>query len=252
MKKIVTVTILLCLLAQSAHADLRNGLVGWWKFDETSGTTAYDSSGNNNTGTITNGPTSASNCARGGCLNFDGSNDYVNVSSSSSLNITGAITLSYWLNSTDGDAGHITKSVGPSYFAGTGQKLYEVGFLTNTIYFQISDSSNLGVASGSATSVMDGKWHHILCVWDGTTGANGMKIYFDNVLKYQATANNSSIQTYGGGLEIGGGATPYRTTGQIDDVRIYNRAVTAVEVGDLYRSGAVVKNAVLRNVRFKM
>jgi hypothetical protein len=51
-----------------------NGLVGWWKFDEGSGTVAYDSSGNGNDGNLTNGPTWTTGKI-GGALSFDGVND---------------------------------------------------------------------------------------------------------------------------------------------------------------------------------
>ena len=47
----------LFIIHNPARADITTGLVGWWKFDEGSGTAAGDSSGNNNTGTLTNGPT---------------------------------------------------------------------------------------------------------------------------------------------------------------------------------------------------
>ncbi len=51
-----------------------NGLVGWWKFDETNGTVAYDSSGNGNDGNFTNGPTWTTGKI-GGALSFDGVDD---------------------------------------------------------------------------------------------------------------------------------------------------------------------------------
>ena len=57
---------------------LINGLVGWWKFDETNGTVAYDSSGNGNDGNLTNGPTWATGKI-GGALSFDGVDDYIEV-----------------------------------------------------------------------------------------------------------------------------------------------------------------------------
>ena len=55
-----------------------NGLVGWWKFDETNGTVAYDSSGNGNDGNLTNGPTWVGGKI-GGALSFDGGDDFVDV-----------------------------------------------------------------------------------------------------------------------------------------------------------------------------
>jgi hypothetical protein len=73
-----------------------SGLVGYWPFDEGTGTIAYDKSGNNNNGTLLNGPTWTSGKV-GGALSFDGVNDYVNVGTSTILkNITSSITMSTW------------------------------------------------------------------------------------------------------------------------------------------------------------
>jgi hypothetical protein len=76
---------------------LLDGLVGWWKFDETNGTIAYDSSGNGNDGNLTNGPTWATGKI-GGALSFDGVDDYVNVAS---FELGGELSLSFWVNCTE-------------------------------------------------------------------------------------------------------------------------------------------------------
>src|SRR5574343_311722 len=74
------------------------GLVGYWKFDDASGTTAIDSSGYNNTGTLTNGPLwkTESDCKRGGCLYFDGVNDYVDAGTNSSI-LPNSWTVLAWI-----------------------------------------------------------------------------------------------------------------------------------------------------------
>ena len=82
-------------------------LVGYWKFDEGTGATAYDSSGNNFNGTI-NGATWFNDPVQGWCLSFDGINDYVNIPNNTALNITRDITISAWVyfqtsGSTKGD-----------------------------------------------------------------------------------------------------------------------------------------------------
>ena len=68
--------------------NLQNGLVGYWRFDEGSGSIAYDYSGNGNNGTLINGPTWVDGIL-GKALEFDGVNDYVNIPDSSSLDING-------------------------------------------------------------------------------------------------------------------------------------------------------------------
>src|SRR3990167_10785875 len=85
-------------VSQANAAAPTNGLIGYWAFEEQSGTTAGDSSGNGNTGTLTNGPTWTTGKVGSGALSFDGVNDGVNLGTPNSLNITGAVTVSAWIN----------------------------------------------------------------------------------------------------------------------------------------------------------
>lgn len=85
--------------------DYVSGLVSHWALDATSGTSAADSVGSNtgtvgsNTGTLTNSPTwSGSGGKIAGALSFDGTDDYVDVGNPASLQITGSVTLSAWIN----------------------------------------------------------------------------------------------------------------------------------------------------------
>jgi len=73
------------------------GLVAYWKFDEGNGTTASDSSGNGNTGTLINGPLWTAGKV-GNALYFDGIDDIVTVANSNSLGLSSAFTLSAWVN----------------------------------------------------------------------------------------------------------------------------------------------------------
>src|SRR3990167_8305115 len=101
-------TFLLFLLAlaflpvSDVHAqDITTGLAGHWKFDETSGTSASDSSGNNNTGTLTNGPTWTAGKI-GGALSFDRVDDYVHIQQSNILKPLSAITFTTWIKPNPG------------------------------------------------------------------------------------------------------------------------------------------------------
>ena len=73
------------------------GLVAHWKFDEGSGTTASDASGNGNTGTLINGPQWTAGKV-GNALYFDGIDDVITVADSNSLDLSSAFTLSAWVN----------------------------------------------------------------------------------------------------------------------------------------------------------
>jgi uncharacterized protein (TIGR02145 family) len=78
-------------------ADGGGAPVGWWRFEEQSESTAYDLSGNFNNGTLTNGPVWTTQGKVGGAVSFDGSDDYIGVLDSESLDITGAVTVKFWV-----------------------------------------------------------------------------------------------------------------------------------------------------------
>src|SRR5206468_9777237 len=74
-----------------------SGLIAYWKFDEGSGTTVADSSGNGNTGTLVNGPVWTAGQV-GNALFFDGIDDNITVPDSASLDLSSSFTLSAWVN----------------------------------------------------------------------------------------------------------------------------------------------------------
>jgi len=233
------------------YHPLARGLVGCWLFNEGGGNIVCDLSGHGNHGTLGGG--TATNCpswqpGRGGtALSFDGDNDFIDCGSSPSLCITGALTILLWINSSgltgypDGgndDAGFVSKNKSSyKYFSSSVDKIYELAILNNTLYFQIGNGSTCSSCSGDASSLIDSAWHQIVALWDGTTNTNGMKIYFDGVVKYQATSSISSIQTSNDYLTISGlGTDIYNPTfnGLIDAVFIWERALSAEEIWQLY------------------
>ena len=89
------------ILFSVSTAFAEDSLVGWWEFEEGGGSTAGDSSGNGNDGTLVNGPVWTSGII-GGALEFDGTDDRVSVPDDGSLDISGAITVSIWLKMDSG------------------------------------------------------------------------------------------------------------------------------------------------------
>lgn len=88
---------LLTAWAIPAHAQTNNGLVGWWRFDEGTGTSALDSSGSGNTGTLTAGPTWVVG-KYGDALSFNGTSQYVLTSTAAKIpTIQGNLTYSAWI-----------------------------------------------------------------------------------------------------------------------------------------------------------
>ncbi len=197
--------------------DINSGLVGYWKFDEESGTTATDFSGYNNTGTLVNSPiwNNSLNCKIGGCLSFNGMNQRINLGSVETGNL---VTVSAWIKT-------LATGLVP-VFSNRGVGLY---FGVNTNKFFIYDNSATPSPSMlSNISVNDNNWHNVVWVSDGVTSS----MYVDGVLdKTQSQARSSDTGT----AYIGYDATNNQYfPGNIDDVRIYNRALSASEVSRLY------------------
>ena len=194
----------------------QNGLVGWWKLDDGSGSTAIDSSGNGNTGTLTNSPTWVGGYAGSGALEFNGTNQETNISSISSISNT--FTVSFWLNSTSATNAQVWQ-MGPYVSC---EYLYQLDVIGCS-----DDNENTVVVS--TTHIDDGSWH--LVTYDVT--ATNESLYIDGELQASKTSTPAGLprnSCFGGGGCWGG----VYFKGFLDDVRVYNRALSASEVSDLY------------------
>ncbi len=215
------------LLSSTAHADVTAGLVGWWKLDDGSGTSAADSIGSNS-GTLTNGLTWTSGKRLGG-LSLDGSNDYVQITSSAiAANLTNS---------------SVTAWVKPSALAGE-QIIYGEDSGSGIIWrLELSGTgAEFSIYNGSwhaasgATVLQTGIWYHLAGTLNST---GGMTVYVNGV--QDGTDANTSPSSGGiVSVELGrytnGGGNGY-LNGTIDDVRIYSRTLTAQEVNAIYLAG---------------
>ncbi len=210
------------------------GMISYWKF-EGSGATAYDSVDTND-GTLINGPVWTTGKV-GRALDFDGVNDYVEiVDTNPSLNL-GNITVSAWIfprmPSGSGAAYHYIdkRTPGPpwnfeeytAYVRGNGQ--FEVGVITTggLVYFP----SSTGVVNMN-------EWSHVAFTWDGGT----LKVFHNGTLIGQ-TSGSGNIVSNSQPIILGTRAdlTPYFFDGLLDEVAIYNRALTEDEILLHYENG---------------
>ena len=194
--------------------------------DEGSSTTAYDKSGNGNNGTLQNGPTWV-NGKFGKALSFDGSNDYVDCGNDSSLNPSN-ITMEAWAkaNSLSNWAGIVTNKKDANH----GINL-QMGTVQNIAALVGDGSSWVYVKTSWAPST--GVWYHIVVTHEGTTN----KLYVngnleDTKTKGLAYSTPTTKTVIGYFYYDTSGSLPFN--GTIDEVRIYNRALTADEIADLY------------------
>ncbi|MFA5232429.1 MAG: LamG domain-containing protein [Candidatus Paceibacterota bacterium] len=235
--------------SNSLKNSLMLNLVSEWRLDDASGTTAQDHWGANpgtwfgaGGGSYTS-PSwrTASECVSGGCLAFDGTDDYVQVPgsnvSTSNLAITGAITLSVWVKFND--AGTYQSIVGRGRpFSGNGNYGYSLARSSNNrAYFITCDTTT--VESGTySLAITNTNWHFVAGTWDGTTNTNGKKIYIDGKLEGQGTSTFSLMGQpsfyFRTGID-GGSWAPLN--GFIDDVRIYNAAIPTSQIQQKYYSG---------------
>ena len=204
---------------------IMNGLVAWWKFDETNGTVAYDSSGNGNDGNLSGGLTWTTGKI-GGALSFDGVNDLVRVNGNwPSSNSPRAISVWFFTNNTH--RGNI-------FTFGDGARI-NTRFSVLTNYGENGNLHFCGqgndVGLGSMTF---NQWRH-LCV---TYSSNLINAFVDNQLFASVSKN---LNTDGSMPLIVGSNSLTRDdeffSGKLDDLRVYDRALSAAEVQALYNMG---------------
>lgn len=230
MKILLAILLLLPVIAQ---ADVTTGLVGWWTLDEVSGslvdTSASGLNGSATGTTVVSGKISNSR-------SFNGSSDFISVTDSGSIfalaNTT--FTVSVWFKNGNNGA-IIAKSGGTSgWNIGAGTT-----FSSNTK----NTSGSCILRSSSSSSLNDGKWHlgvAIITTDTVTAGNNHITLYVDSVLDQGAesgtlvyTSPTTALLTFGKRTTL----TSAFYSGGCDNIRIYNRALTAADVLQLYNQG---------------
>ncbi|MFH1716411.1 MAG: sugar-binding protein [Planctomycetota bacterium] len=203
------------------------GLVGWWKFDEAAGGTAADSSGAGNNGTLMGSPQwKPSGGKLGGALQFDGIDDYVDCGNDSSLDINHEITIAAWVRTND---------MGNSQFnpyVTKGDRTYGLKqHSSNNLEFMIF-SDTWHVAHLPMDGSFNGSWHHLAGTYDG----GQLKLYVDGTLKVTTDCPGCRIAGSAANFNIGRNSEESDRfyDGAIDDVRIYNYAISEGEVKALY------------------
>ncbi|MEM6453798.1 MAG: LamG domain-containing protein [Acidobacteriota bacterium] len=222
-------------------AGLDVGLVGRWTFDDGSGCTAADAAGSHD-GTLEpgcsgNAPSWVAGEIGTGALDFDGVDDYVEVSHASALTLTGSLTISAWIRADDfGDSKYGRIVAKQKYVGGFGggYSFYMGDVASGNPPGTDTVCANIGTASfGCATngSISLNTWHHVVMVYDDASSE--VRFYVDG-----SAAGSFSTSSGPGSntvpLRIGDRDDLKRSfDGEIDDVRLWSRALSATEIADL-------------------
>jgi len=205
------------------------GLEGWWKFEEGSGTSTADASGNGYTGTLTSGPTWTTGKVGTGAINFAGATNYVLVGTSGAGPFadigTGNFTISAWATNISGPAYRwIT-----SNWDGSGGH-----------HFGMNSNGKFGGYPAGGTEVSsdytltsDGSWHYLVVT---RSAAGTITYYVDGASQGGSTGLTASLIRTGDtriGARGDGGQV---WSGVIDDVRVYNRALSLPEIQAIYNA----------------
>jgi PKD repeat protein len=198
------------------------GLVGSWHLDETS-SPLNDSSGNGNDGTASGGPTYGVSGMFGKAMDFDGVNDYVNVSDSDELDVS-RVTLSAWVkvDSWGSGAPRIVDK----------DSSYRL-ILNNQGGFRFE--VNGPWCSITKTGFSTGIWYHVAGTYDGSN----TKLYVDGV-EQASTGCSHNLNTNTKPVLIGKNGASDFFNGKIDEVRIYNMSLTSDEIANLYTARAML------------
>ena len=209
---------------QGTGISTTNGLVAWWRFNEGSGTTLADSSGNGLTASVVTTPSWDPN----GYLYYASGFSRVSAGNPAAVQLTGTMTVSAWTiavtNSWTGTGRIVSKS------GASGSRGWELNCESSRVYaFQVASNSTTLVSVQGGTPPYD-VWVHVVGVYD--PGAGRMNLYTNGVLAATRTTGVPGSQYESGqNLSIGyrpDGTLPWGYT--LDDVRIYSRALSVDEI----------------------
>lgn len=208
------------------------GPVGLWRMDEGSGTTTADSSGNNNTGTLINNPDWFAGRV-GNALRFNvfGANQYVNIPSSSSVNVgAGDFSISFWI-----DPNNDTYCC---YRLLAKANSYTVDYWNNKLrLFFLGGEAGQYMVQSSSQVALSGGWNHVVWIISRTIGpqlyVNGNLTPVAEINPGNRTANLDSANPFRFATYADEGN---KYPGIMDEVRLYNRALSQAEALNLYNN----------------
>ncbi len=223
-------------ISRPAQTGLSSGLVGHWTFDgKNMISNVADSSGNGNNGMMsgfisTSSAVTAGKVGQG--LRFDGVDDYVSIADHSSLEGMSSLTISAWVKAVNTGTG-ADQDILNKGDVGLVPYALRVSGSTGKMNFYVANSSAFANPVPISNSIIPfGIWSHFVGTYDGSTA----KLYLNGQLQTTAGSLTGNVNTNSSILAIGrqGPSNARYVSGSLDDVRVYNRALSASEVQQLY------------------
>ena len=229
--------------AEASVVTRESDLAHWWKMDEGTGSTAADSVGDADM-TLSSATWESTTVRGGSAIAFDGTDDYI-IGSLGDVSILSNYTIAAWVywNAVSGwrSIWNLTYSTTNTHFS----QIFSVNATqTLSVYHKEAGGGlrNLYKTDyedgDSGAGFVTGKWYHFACVWDGVTAI--AKLYIDGTEEMSLTSVDGWYESgVGVGLQprMGMYNNSWRVNGIMDDFRIYNAALSASDVGDIYGSG---------------
>src|SRR5262249_42449736 len=206
-------------------------LIAAYGFNEGAGTTVADAAGTGNTGTL-NGATWTTAGEFGQAPSFNGTSPYVGLGNAPSLQLTGSLTISAWINAAAfpaDDAAIVSKR-------GTGDNGFQLDTTVDrgprTIGFKLTNSSGVNMARYGSTAMVPGQWYYVTGVYNAA--AQTLDVYLNDVLDNGALVGTVTASQQNSTLPVvigkRSGLSGFEVNGRIDEVRLYNRALSLAEI----------------------
>jgi len=205
----------------ATYADVASGLISRYTFD----TDARDTQGAND-GSLVNGAFVADDAARGKVLSLDGTDDYVDLPAGSMTAGRSELTLSMWIKPDEWVVGN---TIWDEFAEST---YWQCSITQGYWYTRDSSTGTTGPRNNdiSMPTIASGTWHHLAFVYS-VSGSN-KAIYYDGALHTSSGTSVDTLTSDRDGARIGGTPDSWQDyyDGMIDDVRLYNRALSVNEI----------------------
>lgn len=233
-QKILLALVIFLIVLPLVSADLTDGLVAFYSFDSdyTDNHSSYDLSKNSD-------PThQTTNCALGGCYEFDGADDYFYIENNAFQTVSGSVSL--WVYQTDVDELRqpFSDTTDTSGWGGLGINTDTTADADVATTIKVGGSTYTAISSSGIFAV--NTWTLVTVTYDTTTGI--LSLYINGTFVDDVDTGGGDIQ-YGqvimeiGGVYLDGYSSAYTFGGRIDEVGWWGRALTPDEVTELYNNG---------------